>query len=248
MKLIGLKMVMFFSLLIAAGGTAFAHTHYGNLNESVTPQQVAPGDTVTVAFDYAIWHSHCSGSSSCDVDTGWRIYLDDNLAASGVEVHSAHNETITYNISEDIVIPADMSTGYHTVKIVTCVDNSSWGVTSYTRTTTLPLEVIYIDAGIDITPDVLKLKSNGNWVTTYISLPTNYDINDIDVASVRLEGTIPVVRSDIQGDVLMVKFSRSELQSLIDSMAGEPNEVELSVTGNVSSMKFKGTDIIGVNY
>jgi len=59
---------------------------------------------------------------------------------------------------------------------------------------------------------------------------------------------LPVFFLVIQGNVLMVKFNRSELQNMITSMGGEQNDVELSVSGDVGTMKFEGFDTMGVNY
>jgi hypothetical protein len=241
-KIAELVSLMVFFLAIA-NEAVFAHTHYGNSNEVVIPTQVPPGGLVTVLFDYTIWHSH----GGAGVNTGWQIKFDSSVIANGTEWHPANGETITYSIVKDITIPTDTSIGFHTIEIVTTVEDGLW-YSGYTRTSTLPLEVVYIDAVIDIDPDVLNQRSNGKWVTAYIELPSEYDVNNIDISSVRLEDSIPAVKGEVEGNTLMVKFNRNTLQSLIDSMGGEPNEVELSVTGKVSNMGFRGFDLIGVNY
>ena len=43
-------------------------------------------------------------------------------------------------------------------------------------------------AGVDTDPDTLNLKSNGKFVTVYIELPEGYNVEDIDLEIVRLEG------------------------------------------------------------
>ena len=50
-----------------------------------------------------------------------------------------------------------------------------------------------INATIDFDPDTLKKSSNGTWVVVYIELPTGYNAKDIDISSIKLEGTTPAV-------------------------------------------------------
>jgi len=49
-----------------------------------------------------------------------------------------------------------------------------------------------ISATVDIKPDTLNLKSKGKWITCYIELPEGYNVSDIDVSTVMLDGTILV--------------------------------------------------------
>jgi|GEM_PF-5830493 len=107
-----------------------------------------------------------------------------------------------------------------------------------------------INATIDIDPDVLNLQSQGKWVTCYIEFPDGYDVNDIEVASVFLNRTIPAESHPIAiGDYdedsipdLMVKFDRSRVQNIL-----EPGDsVEILIVGNVLEEMFGGTDTIKV--
>jgi hypothetical protein len=107
-----------------------------------------------------------------------------------------------------------------------------------------------ITATIDFDPDTLNKKSSGNWVVVYIELPAGYKPSDIDVSSIRLEGTVPAeVRPCSIGDHdkdgipdLMVKFSRSEVINVLS--LGE--KVPVHVSGKVGSTTFDGVDIIRV--
>jgi len=103
-----------------------------------------------------------------------------------------------------------------------------------------------IEAKVDIKPETLNLKSNGRWVTAYIELSEGYAVEDIDIGSIRLEGTIDVELSEILNDVLMVKFSRHALIALIDEMEVElPASIELKVTGKLNDeTHFEATDSI----
>jgi len=101
---------------------------------------------------------------------------------------------------------------------------------------------------VDIDPDTLNLKSEGQPVTAYIELPTGYDVGNIDVSTVRLcvgqvgvcpeEASIhaeehPTGVGDHDGDTisdLMVKFDRQELIQLLGEQRGE---TLLTISGRV---------------
>ncbi len=85
------------------------------------------------------------------------------------------------------------------------------------------------EATIDIDPDTLNLKSKGKWITCYIDLPEGYNVNNIDIGSILLEDTIPAEWGDIQGDILMVKFHRNEVEDML--FVGAYN---LKVTGELT--------------
>ncbi len=103
---------------------------------------------------------------------------------------------------------------------------------------------------VDFDPDTLNLKSKGKWVTVYIELPEDYDVSKIDICSIRLNGTVPALLTpteigDYDGDGipdLMVKFDGAAVQSIL--AVGE--SVEITVTGEVAGLRFKGTDTIRV--
>ncbi len=101
------------------------------------------------------------------------------------------------------------------------------------------IEAQIIDANVEIKPNTLNLKSEGRWVTGYIDFPSGYDVNDIDLSTVKLNDSIPADRGNVQnGTTQMVKFDRSDVEDLIDV----PNENEdLIVTGKISD----GTDFAG---
>jgi hypothetical protein len=96
---------------------------------------------------------------------------------------------------------------------------------------------------------VLNLKSKGRWVTVYIELPEGYDVNDIDVSSILLNGLVPAELhpaevGDYDGDGfpdLMVKFDRQAVQGILS-----PGSQTITITGTVSGATFEGTDTIEV--
>jgi outer membrane protein assembly factor BamB len=109
-----------------------------------------------------------------------------------------------------------------------------------------------VQAELDLDPDTLNLKSRDKWITAYIELPDGYDVADIDVGTVTLEGTIaaedhPTELGDYDDDGttdLMVKFDR---QALIEYLDGTIGEVALTVSGELSDgTLFEGSDTITV--
>jgi hypothetical protein len=105
-----------------------------------------------------------------------------------------------------------------------------------------------VTATIDFDPNVLNLKSRGKWVTVYIELPEGYDVNDIDVNTILLEGVIEVQNSDVQDGVLMVKFDRQDVIYYIENILGiTSGDVTLTVTGELADETlFEGSDTITV--
>ena len=107
-----------------------------------------------------------------------------------------------------------------------------------------------IPAMIDFDPDTLNLESRGKFVTVYIELPPGYDVSQIDISSITLNGTVsalvkPTEIGDYDKDTvpdLMVKFDGAAVQDALT--VGE--EVEVTITGEVAGIGFEGSDIIRV--
>jgi hypothetical protein len=99
-----------------------------------------------------------------------------------------------------------------------------------------------------INPKTLNLKSKGRVITTFVDLPTSFNPADIDLASLLLEGAIPLADPPTpklgDGDEdgtpdLMVKFSRQLLIALLCETDRDKGMVELRVTGNVAGDPFE---------
>ena len=105
-------------------------------------------------------------------------------------------------------------------------------------------------ATVDIEPDTLNLDSKGKWITCYIELEESYDVADIDISTIKLNGTVPAEEKptglgDCDDDGipdLMVKFDRDSVQGILE--VGD--EVEIVITGELDGTSFKGTDTIRV--
>jgi len=123
--------------------------------------------------------------------------------------------------------------------------------TMHTGTTTI--EIIWVTepvtATIDIDPDTLDVKSGGKWITAHIELPENYNVSDIAVSTVKLNGEIeaelhPTKIGDYDTDGfsdLMVRFDRQEVIALLSV-----GEATITITGKVDEIPFEGTDRIRV--
>ena len=108
-----------------------------------------------------------------------------------------------------------------------------------------------ITATIDIDPDVLNKKSNGKWITCYIELPEENNVEDIIIQEITLNKVIPAETTpyeigDYDSDTipdLMVKFDRTDLIQIIST--GE--QIILSIDGKtVEGIVFRGEDSIRV--
>jgi hypothetical protein len=109
-----------------------------------------------------------------------------------------------------------------------------------------------ITASIDFDPDVLNLNSNGKWVTVYIELPEPYLISDIKTESILLNGVLNIAENSPSEIVdhdndgvpdLMVKFSKTDVQSLI----GVGEKIDIIISGALDDgTNFQGIDTIKV--
>ncbi|MHA2304366.1 MAG: DUF3466 family protein [Candidatus Hodarchaeales archaeon] len=120
-----------------------------------------------------------------------------------------------------------------------------------------------ITATVNIDPDTLNLKSNGNWITAYIELPTDYDVNNIVIDSIRLtidtqdfsvDLEAPISIGDYDNDNipdLMVKFDRTAILHFLGvpdqiSEIGDGILIEFQISGIIAGSPFIGTDWIKV--
>ncbi len=107
----------------------------------------------------------------------------------------------------------------------------------------------YTVAIADVIPNTLNLKSKGKWITCYIKLPEDYNVSDIDISTVKLNGEISaelhpaeIGDYDVDGITdLMVKFNRQDLTAILSR-----DEATLTITGKLNDTLFEGTDTIRV--
>jgi hypothetical protein len=108
-----------------------------------------------------------------------------------------------------------------------------------------------IKALIDIDPNTLNLKSRGRWITAYIEMNEDYDINYINISTILLENSIhveshPTKIGDIDNDGvpdLMVKFNRRSILNILT----KNKSIILRVSGMfLNGTLFQGEDTIRV--
>ena len=74
-----------------------------------------------------------------------------------------------------------------------------------------------ISAVVEVTPNVLNVKSNGSWITVSIKLPDGYNVADICFGSICLDcygkgvTLMPDMQVGISNGVLKVKFDRPQI-------------------------------------
>jgi len=123
------------------------------------------------------------------------------------------------------------------------------------------IEIPPISAEVDIKPESLQKKSAGQPVIAFIELPQEYDVTDIDVATVRLcLGTAPCAGGvasdgapgatpevgDHDGDGiadLKISFGRCEVIALVSDVPA-PVVVTFTVSGKVGPYIFAGSDTV----
>jgi len=114
------------------------------------------------------------------------------------------------------------------------------------------VEYSTVAATIDVDPATLNLKTAGKWITCYIELGDGYNVSDIVLGTVQLNGQVfaepqPTQIGDYDADGvadLMVKFSRAAVQEIL----AVGDAVQITVTGEltVGIVQFEGSDTIRV--
>jgi hypothetical protein len=105
-----------------------------------------------------------------------------------------------------------------------------------------------ISAAVEVTPNVLNVKSNGNWITVSIKLPDGYNVADICLGSICLDcygKEVTLKPSDcdsqfqISNNVLKVKFDRPQIS------VSKGEAVVLVVSGSLgTSETFEGRTLL----
>jgi len=101
-------------------------------------------------------------------------------------------------------------------------------------------------ASVNIDPDRLNMKSRGNWITAYLTLPEGLDFAAIDLATLKLEYNTSQVSANwgqVQENSYLAKFRRADVIAMLSGVLGP---VELKVTGKAAGVPFVGKDTIVV--
>jgi len=210
----------------------------------------------------------CSATSPLPtpvIDQWFRIGL--GTASNGTVIGSFHDDNygelatlVCHTIHQDVKWWVDL--------IISRILTDTWATMhayfDYVRvrkfTDPEPSYIILLPATVDVDPDTLNLKSNGQWITAYIELPEGYCVSEIDVSSILLNGSIsvdaeaPTEVGDYDIDSvpdLMVKFERAAVTALLGTYdygeeTGRSVDVALVIAGEVSRTPFEGIDTIRV--
>jgi len=188
---------------------------------------------------------------------GWTVPVD---IAGTTSYYFMHEDMGLAEVDNMVWVAWDYSPGSYFA-----TSSDIWYMTGITAGAPPPS---IVSATVDIDPDTLNLKSNGEFVTVYIELPNGYNVADIDLTTVQLEGISAITDPqygfvtdpaaylvDHDGDGIMermVKFDRATVQTYLTN---EPDyesapkfyDLRLTVTGELlDGTPFEGTDTITV--
>jgi hypothetical protein len=151
------------------------------------------------------------------------------------------------NVTVTVTVPADCSyPSSNTLTFTATPVGDTNGAKSCTSAISCPVFMT-----LDLDPNTFNLRSMGNWVTGYLEPPAPFTAEQIDVSTIRLEGSVavdpdgPTAIGDQNGNGipdLMVKFSRSALELLLAPGASVP----VTVTGTIDGHCFIGQDMIRI--
>ena len=108
----------------------------------------------------------------------------------------------------------------------------------------------HVTPSLRITPPTLEPGTSGRWITAMLTFPAPYSASDVDLASVRLQGSVPADPSSAvvrgrgreRAEVLVLRFDRA-----LAARALRPGErIAVSVAGMVGAARFAATDTIRV--
>jgi hypothetical protein len=121
-------------------------------------------------------------------------------------------------------------------------------ITNFEELPSRTVKILPIVAAIDVDHGTLNLWGDGDWITPCITLPEGYDVSDIDVDTILLEGDIPAGWAGVQDGVLIAKFNRTALTSHVYHVLGiKYGTVRLTISGSLDDgTPFEGSNMIKV--
>jgi len=164
------------------------------------------------------------------------------------------------DIDPNFVDPSPPQNDYHLLKNSPCVDagdpdfilaSGETDIDGDQRIAGTKIDIgadevmLAISVDVEITPKTLNLQSNGNWINCAISLGDGYDITDINISSIRLNGSIEPAWANIDQEEqkLLVKFNRSQIQQML--LDTREVSATLTVAGSLNDdTDFEGEDTI----
>jgi hypothetical protein len=210
--------------------------HVGDLrltNCTVAANSALNGNALACDSNWQAYPSNVQFTNCILWDDGDEIWNNDNSTITMTHSDIWGNWPGHGNIDADPCFVDEANEDYHLLPVSPCIDagdpnhpydpsetdldgnprviGGRIDMGAYEYSQPIPAEAI-------IVPCTINLASKGNWITCYIWLPKDYDVADIDPNSIFLEDEIPsvFVRIDEHNQFVTVRFTREEVQSILD--------------------------------
>ncbi len=211
-------------------------------NSSTVPT-LTPTLTVSKAVD----------PDSDSLTYGFELYAGTMLIASVGNIPDGTSGSIVWT-------PGSLSDNTVYQWRVRAFDGDRYGAWTSMATFTVHIPTASVTVDMDFEPRTLNKTDKGNWVKVEFELPHGYKASDVDIFSIRLEGTVPAERSPVEiktktydngcdaehdkhdHEKLMVKFDRSEVIKVLPC----GDQVPVHVIGKVGTSALEGVDVIRV--
>ncbi|WAC05253.1 MAG: PKD domain-containing protein [Methanoregula sp.] len=215
----------------ADGSDTATKVNYVSVSSPVPPVADFSANTTSGTAPLAVAFTDTSSGSP----TSWSWNFGDGITTTDRNPVHVYSATGKYTVSLSVT-NADGSDTITKPDYIT--------VTSPTPTPTPTPTPGTIPATIRIEPETLNLKSKGVF-TAFITLPSGYNVNNIDVASLVCEGAHAKSGHATGGGEYIAKFERQDLVGIVPGDA-----VTFTVVGNVivngNPIEFRGSDTIRV--
>ncbi len=221
---------------IAMGFPDYPESEYGGISVNYCDVEGGATDIFAGSNQTLNWGNGNMDAAPCFVEPG---YWD----ANGTP----------YDANDDFWVDGD----YHLLPDSPCIDTGDPNYIAEPNETDLDGRPRVIGGRIDmgayespifaearILPHTINLASKGKWITSYIWLPEEYDVADIDPNTVFLENLVLSESLSVneQKQVAIARFSREDVQPILDV-----GDVELTITGQLTDgTVFEATDEIRI--
>ena len=95
---------------------------------------------------------------------------------------------------------------------------------------------------LEFHPGEVDISSDRDWVTATLETRRPYRVSEIDVSSIRLNGSVRTSRSSIDDDELTVKFAWADVKETLTP----GRRIPVTLVGAIGGERFRGTDWIRV--
>ncbi len=226
------------------------HTYQDNGNYTTT-LTITDNDNATTTKTLKITVNNVLPTVNAGLDQSTIVGNQVNFSGKFTDPGVLDTHTITWNFGDGTTTTGTLNPihkysnkGNYTVKL-TVTDNSGENSTD-----TLLVSVKPISVNLVIDPDTINMKSNGKWVTAYITLPSSYSANNIDVNSIKLSygnKSVSASKYKVKNGILVVKFEKDKIKNLFSNSI---TNATVSVTGKILSndqyLEFEGSDDVTI--